>query len=143
MTGPNDTVSVKVEGLDQFRRELKKLSDDNQFADDLKDANYAVASFVADKARGRASSPLQRKAAQSLKVGRQAARAVVSGGGARFPFFAGAEFGSIRYEQFDAFRGSDANAGYFLYPTIRDRTPEIVDMYSEAIGKITAKAFPN
>ena len=143
MARPSDAVSVKVEGLDQFRRELKKLADDDQFANDLKDANFEVASFVVERARSFAFTPLQRKAAESLKAGRQAARAVVSGGGARYPFFAGAEFGSIQFEQFDPWRGSSYDAGYFLYPTIREQTPEIVEMYGEAIERITASAFPD
>jgi hypothetical protein len=143
VAGPRDNVSVKVEGLTEFRKELKLLADDGRFQAELKDANYEVAAHVARRAQGRASTPLQRKASESLKAGRQAVRAVVSGGGPRWPFFAGAEFGSVQYEQFDAWRGSGYDAGYFLYPTIRDETDVIVEMYGEAIEKITAAAFPD
>lgn len=148
---------VNVEGLDELRREIRKL-DEQGLTDQLKDANYEVASLVVDAAQARASSlgPMQVRAAESLKPGRQAARAVVSGGGARVPFFGGAEFGSRRdqervtvrgsvkgWNQFDPWRGSGQGAGYFLYPSIRDRTPEIIDRYGDAIEKITHRAFPD
>ena len=69
----------------------------------------------------------------------------------------GAEFGSGRnklrmlpneggdrlgWNQFKPWRGSGQGAGYFLYPAIRDTTPEIVDMYGDAVEQIARKAFP-
>ena len=136
-------VSVKVDGLAAFRKELKSLEDAPEFEKELKEANFNVASMVVDRARSTASTPLQRKASESLTAGRAAARATVSGGGAQYPFFGGAEFGSITHTQFEAWRGSSYDAGYFLYPTIRSNSDEIVELYGEAIEKITAAAFPS
>jgi len=78
-----------------------------------------------------------------LKAGRQAAKSVVSDGGAKVPFFGGAEFGSIQFPQFPAYQGNGADAGYFLYPAIRSMADEIVEMYGEEIEKITRRAFPD
>jgi hypothetical protein len=141
--GPSDAVSVKVDGLTDFRKELKKLEDEGQFLSDLKEANFEVASMVVDRARAFASTRQQRKAAESLKAGRGAARATISGGGARYPFFAGAEFGSIQFTQFPEWRGSSYDAGHFLYPTIRQSSDDIVELYGDAIEKITGRAFPD
>jgi hypothetical protein len=144
---------VNVEGLDEFRRELKRLD----LTDDLKDVNLAVAGFVVSKAQARAFSPLERKAAQSLRASRTASRAQVLGGGARAPFFGGAEFGApsdqarvgpsgrryLGHNQFQPWRGSTRQAGYFLYPAIRANEAQIVEMYGDAIERLAAKAFPD
>lgn len=134
--------SVKVAGLDELRRELKKL-DDKGLTERLKDANYAVASTVVERAKSMVSTRMQASAAQSLKAARQAARAQVSGGGASKPFFGGAEFGSIRYRQFEPWRGSGTGAGYFLYPAIRASIDDILETYGDAIEKLAAEAFPD
>lgn len=147
--------TVKVAGLRELSRELRKL-DDAGLIGELKDANYAVASLVVDAARDRASSKMERRAADSLKASRQAARAQVTGGGARVPFFGGAEFGGFSeqprqrvtgtytgFRQFKPWRGSGTGAGYFLYPAIRDETDRIVEMYGDALDEITRRAFPD
>lgn len=140
--GPMRTKStVTVEGLDQFRRELRKL-DDKTLIDGLKDANKQVGDIVVDEAKSRAQTRLQVKAASTLRAGRQQARAVVTGGTARVPFFFGAEFGALQYRQFSPWRGSGENAGYFLFPAIRDKREEVLDVYGVAIERLAAEAFP-
>ncbi len=154
MTQP--AIRLDVEGLDALRRELRRLDAGSEWTDELKDVNKDVADVVVTAARRRAFTPLQRKAAQSLRASRQAKRAQITGGGARFPFFGGAEFGAgqdrIRhaggrtfrgYNQFDPWTGSDAGAGYFLYPAIRASRQQLVDMYGDAIEDITRRAFPH
>lgn len=133
---------VAVAGLDDLRRELRKL-DDAGLTDDLKDANKRVADMVVSRAQTNASTPMERRAASSLRSARQAARAVVRGGSAKVPFFGGAEFGSLRFTQFRPWTGSNSQSGYFLYPAIRESTDDIVDMYNDEIMKISAKAFPD
>jgi hypothetical protein len=132
---------VTVDGLDELRRELRKL-DDAGLTDELKDANKAVADLVVVRAQQNASTRMERRAASSLRSARQAARAQVMGGSAKVPFFGGAEFGSLRFTQFRPWTGSNSQSGYFLYPAIRESTEEIVEMYGDEIMKISAKAFP-
>lgn len=153
----NKAVRIDVRGMDEFRRALKQLDSQAEIEDQLKDVNKDVADLVVQKARARAFTPLQRKAAESLKAARQLRRAAVSGGGARYPFFGGAEFGADRgisrigprgrryvgHNQFEPWRGSSRDAGYFLYPAIRDNTEELVEMYGDAIDQLTRKAFPD
>lgn len=153
---PSDFAATKVVGLSEFRREIKKL-DEAGLIDELKNVNFDVAQLVVRAAQNEASSRMEQSAAQSLKPSRQAARAQVTGGGAKFPFFGGAEFGADRnqprgtlggrrmtgWNQFKPWRGNGSGAGYFLYPAIRSKTDEIVDKYGDALMKIAAHAFPD
>ena len=147
--------TVAVTGLDELRRELKKLEGD-QATEALKDANFAVAQLVVSAAQGQASSRMESAAAATLKPARQAARAQVTGGSG-IAFFGGAEFGAgqnqmrqnvngspgLGWNQFKAWRGSGSGAGYFLYPAIAGATDEIVELYGKEIDKITRDAFPD
>jgi hypothetical protein len=148
---------IEVPGLRLFARELKQAGPD--LVDELKELNYKVATKVRDAAllRAQGEGPMAARAAGSLRAARQAARAAVFLGNAKTPFALGAEFGSGRnklrmlpneggdrlgWNQFKPWRGSGQGAGYFLYPAIRDTTPEIVDMYGDAVEQIARKAFP-
>lgn len=149
--------TVRVEGLDELRRELRRL-DDKGLSDRLKDANHKVAELVVRRAQQRAASlgRMQVAAAGTLRPARQAARAVVTLGRASVPFALGAEFGAGRnirtpgrnrgrlgLNQFSPWRGSGSGAGYFLWPGIRDSGPEISETYYEEIDRITRDAFPD
>lgn len=149
---------VAVQGLDELRRELRRL-DDETIINELKDTNQAVARDVVGWAQQRAGSlgPMERRAAASMTASRAQKGAQVRLGGARAPFAAGAEFGAYRgrqrvlaggrtvtgWNQFNPWRGNGADAGYFLYPAIRAHTAELVETYAEAIDRIVAKAFPD
>ncbi len=148
---------IEIEGLRQFARELKAISPDLDA--ELKALNFQVASKVKDDAVARAAGqgPMVRRAAQSLRAAKQAARAAVFLGNNSTPFAFGAEFGSAQnrprslpnegttrlgWNQFRPWSGSGSTAGYFLYPAIRQDMPEIVDMYGDAVEKIAKQAFP-
>ncbi len=47
----------------------------------------------------------------------------------------GSEFGAKQYPQFPRWRGNDENAGYYVWPTIRDlvRTKQLEELYEDAI----------
>lgn len=89
--------SIKVQGLRDLQRELRKLDDDG-LIDQLKDANEEVAQLVVDRAKARARSlgGMEAKAAETLTARRGQRRAEVSLGGAKAPFAAGAEFGAYQ-----------------------------------------------
>jgi hypothetical protein len=124
----------------------------------LKEANHKVAMMVVGKAQARAGSvgPMQAKAASTLRAGRQQARATITGG-VRMPFFFGAEFGSysnvprsrgtrtfLGFNQFMPFKKpGSGNTGYFLYPTMRAETRNIIEMYGDELDRIAKNAFPD
>lgn len=89
--------SIKVQGLRDLQRELRKL-DDAGLIDELKDANQEVAQLVVDraKAKARALGGMEAKAAESLTARRGQRRAEVALGGRGYEFAAGAEFGAYR-----------------------------------------------
>lgn len=127
-----------------MRRTLKAMGD-AEGTNEVKAAGKKAAEIVAPAAKGRASSKLEQRAALTLKPA-----AVATGGGLRFGggFAAamGAEFGASQgvlrntrrgtwtgWNQFQPWRGSGDGAGYFLWPAIRDKTPEIKDAYMDAV----------
>lgn len=134
------TGTIQVEGLAELSRALKKAEGAAPGA--LRETNKKVAETVADKARGRASGlgGVAAKVAPSMRAVAGAKSAGVAGGGASYPMFGGAEFGSIRYKQFQPWRGSGSDAGYFLYPTIRAEAPNIEDEYRTALDELIGKA---
>lgn len=130
---------VKVTGLAELNKTLKALGPEVQA--ELKAANFEVGSMVADDARSIALGlgGVAAKVAPSIKATKTAAGAAVSFGGAAYPFAGGAEFGSYRYKQFSPWRGSGSDAGYFLYPAIRQDVDEIEATYVERIDAILNK----
>lgn len=156
----NRAASSNVQGLSDLRRELKKLDDADsaEWRKALGKLNFEVASFVVGKAKPRMSAlpgPGHQSAA-SLVASKSAVSARVALGGARAPFAEGVEFGAGQnverqtarrvlkgWNQFQPWRGNDANAGYALFPTIRNSTEEIVDKYGDAMERLLAAAFPD
>ncbi len=146
--------NIRINGLVDLQRELRKINEKLPKA--LGDVNKDVADYVVHRAQGRASTPLEHRAADTLKAARQQRVALVRMGGAKNPEALGAEFGAIRniprntgrgivrgWNQFREWRGNDESAGYFLFPTIRDDTPQIIDRYAELIDRLCKKAFPS
>lgn len=92
--------TVNVAGLDELRRELKRI--DREFgssgSDALKDVNYKVADFVIGRATVAAATlgKMERKAAGSMDASRSGVAARINAGGKKVPFFGGAEFGAYR-----------------------------------------------
>ena len=128
------SATVRVEGLDELRRALKKAQDVEALGK-VKAANRAAGELVVKAAQRRAPgvSRMAASAATTLRASNSAGKASVRIGSNAKPYALGAEFGSVRYRQFKPWRGSGAGAGYFLWPAIRDKTPEIVELYGDAI----------
>lgn len=137
-----DDNTVRVEGLREFLSELRRV--DAEFPKQIRQANKDVAEAVAVKTRASFSSRagVAPKVAPSVKSYAQQRSAQIQIGGSRFPFAMGSEFGSVRYRQFPAWRGSDSGAGYSLYPTIRENREEIERTYLQAVDQVTRRAFP-
>lgn len=144
---------IGVEGVTELRKALKELGDATSTRE-FKLAGYnAAAEIVVPRAQGRAAAfgRMQSKAAATLKASKVATGGAVRFGGG-FPAAMGAEFGAAQnqlrntqrgtvtgWNQFEAWRGSGSDAGYFLWPTIRDDGPEIVEKFAEGIDKLTER----
>jgi hypothetical protein len=145
------TAGVRVQGLDDFRRELRRMG--ARVTTRLSAANQDVADrLVVNPARREAQG--QPGATGKLAEGstiraarRQKASVVVIGGTTKSPWALGAEFGAKQYPQFPPFRGnqfdsSGGDAGYAVHPVIRRNLPDIETAYLDAMEDLAAFAFP-
>lgn len=216
--------SIRIIGLSDLNEDLKKLADPKQFEDELKDAHWKIAEFVA--ARAKPLIPTRTGAARS-SVGAQRSQfgARISMGGAGAVHAMGVEFGAkqnikravkerpirittlksgkvkiglgargratmirdgedvdtvigriesqsvdnegrttkrrfgdrvkvarykngspkirLGWNHFRKWRGVGPQAGYAIYPTIRQNQTQIRDMYEDMVDKITREAFPD
>ena len=139
----------------------------------LKDANRKVAQHVKDRSQSRASAAgkMQQLAWASMKVGNAQNKATLTGGAISRPvgrnkesgpvlFFSGAEFcgyqnkrrfttgrggKSVNYLGWGQFRDPKPNGrtGYFLFPTMRDETEQIKEIWGREFDSISSKVFPD
>lgn len=151
------TAAVRIDGLADFRKELKALADDD-LADEFKQANFEIADEVVQHARYNAAtvSRMAFEASEGLRAARSGFQAEI-----RFPnkrgFEHGAEFGATRgkrrvtsggrsvvgWNQFKPWRGNKADAGYFLFPALRDISDDAVKKYNDHLGYVLRQAFPD
>ena len=135
-------MTVRVTGLKELRKELKAA--DAAFPKELQKANKKVAELVAEGTREAFSSMAGSapKVAATVKAYASGARAQVKvggGGGVAAEVAMGNLWGSGRFKQFPA-RVAD---GYALYPTMKARNDQIVDLYGDMVDDLLHRAFPD
>lgn len=145
--------AVRIEGLDEFRKELRKVAGKDGL-NALKEVNVKVAEMIVAKTKPKMSAKSTRSAA-SLKAAKTTNASFVRGGGKSAPMFGGVEFGAHRnqlrnvargrvlgWNQFEPWTGNGSSAGYFLYATVRAASEEITQMYRDGMIDIARDAFP-
>lgn len=136
--------AIRVHDLRGFARELRAAS--RAAPKVVQRENKRFAERVATTTRAeysRQHPSMSGRGAGSIRPLATATRAQVAIGSGRAPYVLGQEFGSIRYRQFPAWRGSGPGAGYFLYPTVREELPELREDYLDAVGDALERAFPS
>jgi hypothetical protein len=135
--------STRVIGLKSFVAELKAVSP--EFARELSAVHREIARMIRDESKSAAGALGSTAAhvAPSIRATGTQKSAAVTLGGDDFPMAMGAEFGSIRFHQFQAWRGNDADAGYFVYPTIRAHADDIERMIMDGFTRVADHAFPD
>src|SRR5690348_883428 len=120
----SSSATVRLTGLDELRKELKRL--DGDWTSQLKDANYEIAAdIVVPEAKRRAGQTRAGGAViNSIRAAKAARSATVSLGSNKVSWAAGWEFGSLKYKQFPYWRGNGEDAGYFMWPAIRAKRPD-------------------
>lgn len=146
---------VQIRGLKEFTREVTKLdkAHGRGLQKALTKANRQAAKMVLAETRSAASTPLQQRAARSLRVTAAASRSGIEVSKDRFEGAFGAEFGGGKHgkgnptpkggytTQFPPHRG---RAGYFIFPTVRRlRGGEAMYLYRAAVDDAFAAAFPD
>lgn len=145
--------AVRIEGLTEFRKELRKVAGKDGLAA-LKAVNVKVAEMIVERTKPKMGKRSTRSAA-SLKAAKTGNAAFVRGGGKNAPMFGGVEFGAYRnqprrvargtvsgWNQFEMWRGNASDAGYFLYATVRASSEEVVQMYRDGMIDVARGAFP-
>lgn len=146
---------IEVKGLKDFQRELRRI--DKELPKELRQVSLTAANLVAEGTRSSFASRagVTSAVAASVKALAQQRGAFVRiGGSGKAEAALGAEFGGGKYgagrpspfgghtTQFASWRGSGSDAGYSLYPTLRSKTDELIDLYGDALEALAARAFP-
>lgn len=139
------------------RRELRAVISafkamSQEAIDQAKSQSSALAEFAAGKIKEAAatrqvSGIAARRIADGVKISKTSkvgefsygfAGQKFSGGGTTKELWPGMEFGSNRFKQFPNRTPSKGrgNAGYFIYPTLRQIQPELVKQWEEAFDRI-------
>lgn len=132
--------AIHVEGLTELNRSLKAL--DAKLPKELRAANKDVATHVAGVAQSNAYSlggVAAKFLAPSIKPSAGITSAGVGFGGPAWPAAAGAEFGSIKYKQFEPWRGNGSEAGYAVYPAVRSEIDEMQHTYEQSVDHLIKK----
>ena len=87
-------------------------------------------------AEGSAVSRTKKSAVGELNIG--FARQKFSGGGTTQQLWGGYEFGSNKFKQFPGWSGKfgRGSRGWFIYPTLRENQPYIIDQWETAFDRI-------
>ena len=145
---------VKVEynraDLRQILKSFKAM--DDEAIDQTKKLSGELAQYAADqiKAAARRNSKYPKgsikvadgvRIAKSSKIGEFKygfASQKLNGGGNTQDILYGLEFGSRRYKQFPGRSPNKGrgNAGYFIYPTLRQEQPELIEKWEKGFEKI-------
>ena len=159
------TAHVDIEGLSDFVGDLKHMGDGMEKAVIQRGREFGRK--VVTLARAKASNNTQAaSASKSLRVNSSARGVIVSGGGARSPFFWGAEFGGKRMtmgrklpgglqraekKKFGGFRQWTGNQhtdagwgkapGYFLNPAVDQLSITEWKAYQQDIERLASQAF--
>lgn len=125
--------AVRVQGATELAHALDRFGD--ELDDGIRRLGETVAEFIAKDARAAAVSlgSVAGLVAPSVRADGD----TVQLGGSGYPMAGGAEFGSTRYPQFQPWRGSGPEGGYFLYPTVRRDSARI----DETAAKVVDDAF--
>lgn len=149
-------MKVKVRGLDEFRRELKRI--DRALGKELRQVHLKVAGLVSGRARaaapGRTGQAIRPRATQKsafVQVGSRPGHAIGTFMGAkrRFGWYAAGRYRTSEGRQFEPWIGNQWDPGdgaggpYHIGPAIDGSIDEVIELYGDEIEELAAKAFPD
>ena len=147
---------VSVRGLREFRAALKDASD--RLPRELGRAHRDVARFVVEMATQRAMQTSREAArgARGLAWSGGQLTSTVRLSGDKVPGALGSEFGAAHniprqtsrgvvrgWNQFETWRGNKADAGLWLFPTIRSTQAEQLALYERMVELLMKTAYPD
>lgn len=131
--------AIEVRGLKELKKALRELGP--EFQKGLRQAGKDVSIEVSKEAKGAAQSlgGVAAKSAPAIRNTNLSSNLLGAGvviNGDAYPYALGAEFGGgarPSTSQFQPWRGSGPDAGYFVYPTIRRNSSKIEDRFLGAL----------
>lgn len=133
------TQAIRIEGLEELRDDLRAV--DRKLGKELRfELNEKIAEPIAERAQELAAGlgGVHARVAPTIKASSSQSEAMVKGGGAKSPEFFGAEFGALQYPQFPGWKGNDDNAGYMLWPAIREKATDSSEALEEIMDTLLA-----
>lgn len=133
-------VEAGVTGLDELIAALKTV--DPELVKEIKKANREAAKTLKTRAerRGRSLGSVAAKAAPQLGLSAGQASAGVKLDGDAVPYILGAEFGGRGRRTTMQFKPHRGQAGYFVFPTLREEFDQIVEPYQKAVDDVLKRA---
>lgn len=141
---------IRIKGLKEFTAALKDV--DKSFGREMGKAAKAAGELIVPAARQRLADMSKQgaKAAPSIRAAASQKGVSIKFGGSGSPgdMAAGAIFGAKQYKQFPAWVGNDWTAGgtggpYGINAAIREKSPEVIDLYTRIIGDLYKRAAFN
>lgn len=134
---------ITTVGLKEFRKELAQT--DKQIAKELGKEYQQIGTRIVDGATARADAlgGVAARAARALSPSAAVAALSLRLRASQYPEVLGAEFGGGARPRTRQFRPHLGREGYFLYPTIREQLPQIVEDMADAIERAAKAAFPD
>lgn len=129
---------VHVEGLRELSKAIRDL-EDKELKKGLRQANLEAAKVVADGARSKV--PIRSgRARASVKPSAGQKFASIRAGGNRAAYFGWLDFGGTRRPREMKPSRRKIKEGRYIYPTVRERRDEIVDVYADALTALLKRA---
>ena len=146
----SDSVEIAYDKADLRRITSAFKAMDVEATDAAKRESSALAEFAQGKiqqkaiSRGKAADRIASgsRVSKSSKIGELSFGFVsqkFSGGGTTKDLWGGTEFGSNKFKQFPVWSGSGirgGSKGWFIYPTLREIQPDIIDKWENAFDRI-------
>lgn len=132
---------IEVTGLKELRRDLKKLSETNEWNKQLRTTNKQGAELVAERAK--ALAPVRTgKLASSIRGRGSQREGTVAAGGARVPYAGWIDFGgTIRFKKRKGeLRRPYIKEGRILYRALGETRDRVFDFYEAAVTEILRAA---
>ena len=145
----NVEIAYNKQDLRKITSALKAMGD--EATDAAKRESSAIAEFAQGKiqqkaiSRGKAADRIASgsRVSKSSKIGELSFGFVnqkFSGGGTTKDLWGGTEFGSNKFKQFPIWSGQSpkgaGSQGWFIYPTLREIQPDIIDKWENAFDRI-------
>ena len=135
----NRQQTTQIAGLQDFLKDMGVLPAQMIRAESVFQTLAAATVVATAKSMAAETGKQQVQAAQDLRA--QGEGTVVYGGKA---WSFGAEFGSILYGQFPEWRGNKEDAGYFLWPAIREfRDEDMLNLWVKEVWSVVQGLFSN